>query len=246
MMPRVKIGIGFLMVNLLASVAFAITTNERAGLSSDFYDIAVQFCLNTNGDGKVFWIGSGLMEEYCVYKGETQSAGFLNDKLDKKRISSAARSGAWIQATYQTVSEPENFMEIGALYTDSDLDGAGDDWEIAQFGDTITVGKMTDYDGDGFSDVAEFNAGTDPKDSLSKLEVEIESVDEDPDDVDITWYGQEGRVYLIKESTNLVEGSWQPVAEEIDGDNQIKTLRVDTTSNSTSCYKLELEYDPAQ
>jgi hypothetical protein len=49
---------------------------------------------------------------------------------------------------------------------DTDGDGLPDAWEIANFGNlTQTAGG--DFDGDGFSNLAEFNAGSDPKNALS-------------------------------------------------------------------------------
>ncbi|ESQ16056.1 MAG: hypothetical protein N838_06905, partial [Thiohalocapsa sp. PB-PSB1] len=51
-----------------------------------------------------------------------------------------------------------------ARYTaDSDGDGIGDSWEIAEFGDLITADDTTDFDGDGSSDLDEFRYDSDPQ-----------------------------------------------------------------------------------
>lgn len=46
-------------------------------------------------------------------------------------------------------------LESGTPYADSDHDGMGDDWEIAEFGDLSRDGRA-DHDGDGFTDLEEF------------------------------------------------------------------------------------------
>ncbi|MBN1671162.1 MAG: chitobiase/beta-hexosaminidase C-terminal domain-containing protein, partial [Kiritimatiellae bacterium] len=45
---------------------------------------------------------------------------------------------------------------------DSDADGLPDSWEQAHFGDLGTADQTTDYDGEGLSDLAEYENGTDP------------------------------------------------------------------------------------
>src|SRR5207253_9976348 len=51
---------------------------------------------------------------------------------------------------------------------DSDGDGMDDDWEMAYFGTLARDGKG-DFDGDGRTDLEEFQAGTDPTDNGSVL-----------------------------------------------------------------------------
>ena len=50
---------------------------------------------------------------------------------------------------------------------DSDADGMEDAWEIATFGNLTTATTSSDYDSDQNKDLAEFIAGTDPKDANS-------------------------------------------------------------------------------
>ena len=53
---------------------------------------------------------------------------------------------------------------IPFAFADSDADGLLDDWEVGYFGslDVLSEDSLTDTDGDGLSDVAEFSNGTDP------------------------------------------------------------------------------------
>lgn len=51
-----------------------------------------------------------------------------------------------------------------AAFPDTDLDGLPDAWEAAVFGDLGTADGSTDFDQDGFSDLVEYQTGTDPRD----------------------------------------------------------------------------------
>ncbi|MBU0674245.1 MAG: FG-GAP repeat protein [Proteobacteria bacterium] len=55
---------------------------------------------------------------------------------------------------------------------DSDHDGLADDWEMLLFGDLITADGTTDSDGDGYTDLAEFQRATDP---LSRESARVEA-----------------------------------------------------------------------
>jgi hypothetical protein len=50
--------------------------------------------------------------------------------------------------------------------TDTDSDGMDDAWEVEYFND-LSQGASDDYDDDGYSNLAEFNADTDPTNALS-------------------------------------------------------------------------------
>lgn len=66
--------------------------------------------------------------------------------------------------TYPTVSVSTttiDILTIGGL-VDTDSDGIDDRWENSSFGNLKSASPRTDSDGDGYSDLAEFNAGTDP------------------------------------------------------------------------------------
>jgi hypothetical protein len=60
-----------------------------------------------------------------------------------------------------------DFKKSDLSIVDSDSDGLPDSWEMTHFGN-LTQGPTGDPDGDGFSNLAEFNAGTDPMDAGSK------------------------------------------------------------------------------
>lgn len=87
-------------------------------------------------------------------------------------------------------------QEIVSANPDADGDGMEDAWEITTFGNASRNGTG-DFDNDGQSDLAEFLAGTDPKNAASKLRIErLES----PGGITATiyWAAVTGRKYRVQ------------------------------------------------
>jgi hypothetical protein len=59
-----------------------------------------------------------------------------------------------------------DFKKSDVSIVDTDADGLPDSWELAHFPD-LSQGPAGDPDGDGFNNLAEFNAGTDPMNAAS-------------------------------------------------------------------------------
>ncbi|MCZ7636824.1 MAG: hypothetical protein M5U12_12745 [Verrucomicrobia bacterium] len=98
---------------------------------------------------------------------------------------------------------------------DDDLDGLADDWERDHFGSTTVAhgGADSDQDQDGFSDLAEFLAGTSPTDVADHLRIS-QILHYEADGIRFTWETRNDCVYTLSTTTNL--GSkmhWQPVYE---------------------------------
>ena len=97
--------------------------------------------------------------------------------------------------------------------SDSDGDGLPDAWEMAVFGN-LNQSATTDQDGDGVSDGAEYQAGTDPKNSNDRFRLLIQ---QGPTGEDLTFVaraasgtGYEGKVrrYTLEATTDLTNPNW--------------------------------------
>jgi len=115
-----------------------------------------------------------------------------------------------------TVIEGDAFDGCSSLtstnvYADSDSDGLPDEWEAAIVdsdpGDAITgIGEVLpaeDFDGDGFSNRAEYIALTDPTNPDSKLLVFAPFTD--GSGVHVSWDAAESRIYEVQATDDLSE-----------------------------------------
>lgn len=100
---------------------------------------------------------------------------------------------------------------------DADDDGMSDDWEVCHFGSTTnSTGAIgDDWDSDGFGDQAEYLAGTDPTNALSRLVVT--GIAAGNREVILTWQGVRGKTYSVIERTNMASAAWSTNAGGLTG-----------------------------
>lgn len=102
---------------------------------------------------------------------------------------------------------------------DTDGDGIHDAWEGAYWGSLTNVAATTDTDLDGFPDVSEYLADTDPTNAASRLVIEsIAPFTLLGAGVDVTWQSVTTRLYRVDRSTNLLQtGGFSPFTSDVPG-----------------------------
>jgi hypothetical protein len=124
--------------------------------------------------------------------------------------------------------------------TTSDLNhnGLPDEWELANLGDLNSSGlPASDRDGDGFSDTAEYLAGTNPRDPQSRLRI----LPPIPGAVGIRWQSVNGKRYTVSRSEDLSVG-FKAIARQLLGTPPINEF-IDSGPHSdvTVFYRVEAE-----
>lgn len=113
---------------------------------------------------------------------------------------------------------PAADAKVNAVYRvdpalDADGDSLPDSWEISQF-NNLSADASSDADRDGQTDLAEYLAGTNPKDAGSALVVS--SVTRTADGaVTVSWPAVAGRRYTVEIADRLSANAWTPIAINI-------------------------------
>lgn len=93
-------------------------------------------------------------------------------------------------------------------------DGIPDSWRLRYFGtaNNLLSQGTADADGDGFNNLHEYIAGTDPLDKNSNLRVGNSLEANQAGDCAIHWPSVFGKQYVIERSANLFAPAWTPVS----------------------------------
>jgi hypothetical protein len=99
-------------------------------------------------------------------------------------------------------------LEESDLSGDADGDGMDDTWETAYFGgpNVEKGGALEDFDGDGSCNYAEYRAGTNPTNDLSRLQFESAVLSPSEAALVLEWQSATGRSYSLLSATNLASG----------------------------------------
>jgi hypothetical protein len=123
--------------------------------------------------------------------------------------------------------------------SDGDGDGMTDDWELLHFGgtDEENGGAYDDWDGDGFLNLYEEGAGTNPTNDASLLA--IVSLQTEPEHV-ISWWSVSGKTYAVWHSTNLLVG-FESLATSIPASPPMNAFTTSPDTASGHWYQIRLD-----
>lgn len=140
------------------------------------------------------------------------------------------RAGATLTSTAVRVS----------LLADFDADGLADAWEVQYGLSTNEVATAEeDLDGDGMTNRAEYLAGTDPKNSDSRLRLDAVRLLSNPTQVELGFEALPNRSYRLWERNELGSGTWRFTADFPAGSNTHRAiLRLPVTDGARVYYRL--------
>lgn len=131
-------------------------------------------------------------------------ANIVTNILLRARASDMSLLGDWSTGTPFTV-------QTTAL-PDTDFDGIPDAWEMQFFG-KLSHNSLTDSDGDGFNDQAEYIADTNPTNNLSYLH--LSGVIRLPNGVKIDWLGGIQATQNLQRLDNLGTNLWVNISTNL-------------------------------
>ena len=119
---------------------------------------------------------------------------------------------------------------------DENGNGLNDIWETLF--DAEALVSSEDTDGDGFTNLDESTAGTDPFDAASYLDLSLEIGDDDTGQ--LTWEGLAGKRYVLRRSLDLNPSLWEAFAGPILGEGAEMTKALSLTNLSRQFYQLNV------
>ncbi len=127
-------------------------------------------------------------------------------------------------------------LDFQILPDDLDGDGMPDVWEADNFGTLLRDGTG-DFDGDGFSDLNEYLAGTSPTNALSLLRINNFSQTA-PDNITISWQSVSNRFYDVLMATGSVNSAYSPVVTHIAPTPPLNTIQLTPPANSSAFLRI--------
>ena len=149
-------------------------------------------------------------------------------------------------AFYATPAAQSNSLALGGTLTfngaytfiDVNHNGISDAWENYYFGVVSTNRtQLTDTDGDGMPDYAEFIAGTDPTNSASNLRF-LSATLQTNRLVKIQWSAIPGRIYQVQSSTNLQV--WAPLTGWLQAQASPMSYTTTNSSSKAQLYRVQV------
>ncbi len=134
-------------------------------------------------------------------------------------------------------------VTITVLSNDTDNDGMDDQWELDNFGDLDIADEDSDTDLDGFSDVNEFLAGTDPNDPASLLIMTHEATQISGSGIVIRWQSASNRLYDVSRSTNHLE-TFTTIAPALPATPPENVYTDTAPANAHGVYRIDLNQQP--
>lgn len=208
------------------SLASNLVPNDNNGFKDVFlYDrLLDRLTLASHAAGKLF--GGNAASFKAAFSGDGATLFF-----------SSAASDLSSEDNDDQVDVYSMALDISTPTDDTDGDGLPDAWERANF-NTLDFSGADDPDGDGISNSAEFQAGTDPMDATSAFRiVQLNRVGDGS--LNLQWIGVAGHDYQLEMRASLTAGDWALFGNVITATSS-QSMSVDLPAGNEGYFRLRL------
>jgi hypothetical protein len=125
------------------------------------------------------------------------------------------------------------------LWIDDDNDGLPEIWETTNgLSDSDPNDGIQDRDGDGFTDVQEYKAGTDPQNADDYLHIGSFNVTQSStgNANQFAWASADGKYYDVQRRFSLSSGEWETIAENIEATPPLNEVSDELPVQTNSVY----------
>lgn len=129
-------------------------------------------------------------------------------------------------------------VTLTVTFTDSDGDGIQNIWENQNgLNSASGADALLDNDGDGFSNLAEFLASTDPRDPNNRPLLTVTPAVPGPG-FNLSFTRKAGRPYSIQKRDSLTSGDWVTIQSYPPSQTDVPTVYLDPTAVQTRYYRI--------
>ena len=140
---------------------------------------------------------------------------------------------ATLAATWSVGGDPVNTTE------DTDGDGLPDGWENRHGLDRgAAADALLDFDNDGASNLAEFKAGTNPKDAASVFR--ILRLTHQPQEVRVEFIAPAGQSFQLEQATDVNQTEWNAIGPVLHAQGGVMTLSDTAPAATHGFYRVRL------
>jgi hypothetical protein len=165
----------------------------------------------SQGRLSVAWpaVGGAVVSRYVVFMDDSSTGATVTNNFYQATGLAASTSHSFRVQYVLADGQVSPLSDAGVGVTwgeDLNGDGLPDDWQAKYWGPKSSSwpGASVDSDGDGMTNYEEFLAGTDPRDPSSVLKSKLTA---DPLGWRLSWNTQQGFIYQVQSSADLLEWS---------------------------------------
>jgi hypothetical protein len=206
---------------------------------------ATNFGVNVLNTGELRGLAYGANIGWITFTNMTATGPLASTDLPRIDFTTGKFRGFAYGANvgWISLSNAFGFVQADSISNapDTDGDGIADAYELTYAGNLTTLsGAGHDQDGDGKSDVDEYNADTNPFDNSDNLRIIAVGVTSPGNTSTLTWTSKPSRLYQIQSNSNLVTGAWANTGGLVPADFGPTTTRTDTqTATSNRFYRIQ-------